>query len=207
MVHIELKSPLSESDVRKLNVGDIVYISGYVFTGRTGIYTLLVEKGVKPPIDFTQINVMWHLGPVMKKIRERWKVVAAGATTSIRFEKWAPELIRRFKIRALIGKGSMGPETLRACKEVGCVHLGKVSMATGALYMKGIEKVIGGYFLELGTSEALWVLKVKKLGPLVVTMDAKGNDLYKDIDNYVLNEGYLKAQKKLGIEGFEYAKT
>ena len=105
----------------------------------------------------------------------------------------------------MIGKGTMGSGTRQACQEVGCVHLGKMGMMTGGAYAERVEKVLEGHWLDMGTSEALWILLVRELGPFVVDMDAEGNLMYDGIDKRILNEGVPRARRTLGIEGFRYA--
>lgn len=198
-----LKSPVSVENILNLKVKDIVTVSGIVFTGRSGVHLRLCENEAKIPIDVpNRTNVIWHLGPVVEKKGGIWQLKSAGATTSIRFEKWAPSLIRTYHVRAMIGKGTMGKSTQKACQEVGCVHLGKLGMTTGALYAQNVEKIIEVHWLEMGTSEALWLMKVENLGPFIVDLDAHGNMLYNQIGKIIIEKGMIKAREMLGLNSF-----
>lgn len=200
MNEYHLNVPLQEEEVQGLHLGDIVYLSGRAFLSGMLFHRRVVEMGMKPVIDLEKCNVFWHSGIVVKKQGDTWKVTAAGATTSIRYEKWMPTLIERLGLRAIIGKGSMGPNTLDAMQRWGCVHLGKLGMMTGALNAQAIKEVIDVEWLELGEAEALWTLAVENLGPFVVDMDCAGGMLYDKIYEEIDRETVPKAYRMLGIE-------
>ena len=200
MNEYHLNVPLQEEEVRGLNLGDIVYLSGRAFLTGMVFHRRVVEMGMKPAMDLEKCNVFWHSGIVVKKQADTWKVIAAGATSSIRYEKWMPALIEKLGLRAIIGKGSMGPNTLDAMQRLGCVHLGKLGMMTGALNAQAIKKVIDVEWLELGEAEALWTLRVENLGPFVVDMDCAGGILYDKIYEEIDREKVPKAYRMLGIE-------
>ncbi len=190
MAEYYLETPLSESDVRKLRVGDIVYVSGTMVTARDAAHGRALElarsgRRNEIPIDLEGL-VLYHCGPVVKKLNGEWKVVVAGPTTSTRMEKIEGDFIREFKVRGIVGKGGMGDKTAQAMKEVGAFY-GAFTGGAAVLAAKAIEKVLDVHWLDLGTPEAVWVLKVDKFGPLVVAIDAQGNNLYKqvmtDVDN------------------------
>ena len=183
---IQLEIPLTESAVRGLKLGDIVYITGTMFTGRTSFHTLVLEnKWIVPP-EFAAYNVMAHCGPVMKKGPSgQWIVVNAGGTTSNRMERYGGEIIKRLGIRAIIGKGTMGPGTMKVMKEFGAVHLTTNMDRVG--FRPFIEEVVGVYNLEtLGATEATWVFRVKECGPFVVDIDASGNNLFDNVHEEVM---------------------
>lgn len=181
MTEHHMTMPLIEESVRSLALGDIVYLSGTVFLSGMLFHQRVVDMGITPKTDLEQYNVIWHTGILVKEKRGDWVVTAAGATTSIRYEKWTPALIEIMGLRAIIGKGSMGQNTLNAMQRYGCVHLGKLGMATGALNAQAIRKVVDVEWLELGKAEAMWILRVEKLGPFVVDMDSAGGMLYEKI--------------------------
>jgi fumarate hydratase subunit beta len=197
----DLSIPLKEEEVHSLKLGDIVYLSGAAFLGGMLFHQRVVEMGLMPQADLNKCNVFWHTGLVVKKQGATWKVIAAGATTSIRYEKWTPTLIEIMGLRAIIGKGSMGPNTLNAMQRYGCVHLGKLGMATGALNAQAIKKVIDVEWLELGKAEALWTLCVERLGPFVVDMDSAGGMLYEkiydEIDRVSIPKAYDMIREKV----------
>lgn len=175
---IRLHTPLTEEIVRSLKIGEIVYLSGYMFTARTMFHVLALERNQIPALDFNTFNVMAHSGPVMRKGEGgKWTVVHAGGTTSNRFEKFGPGILRKLGLRAIIGKGTMGEETVRTMKELGAVHLTTNLDRMG--FTRCIEDIAGVFNLEeLGPTEASWLFKIKDCGPFVVDIDASGNNLF-----------------------------
>jgi len=179
---VVLHTPISEADVRALKVGDVVMISGRIFTGRDAVHSHLMKH--EPPVDLNG-SVLYHCGPVVVKETnvkqgETWRVTAAGPTTSIREEPYQGEIIKRYGVRIVIGKGGMGAKTLAALKEQGAVYLNAIGGAA-QFYARTIKRVDGVSLLEFGTPEAMWHLDVEDF-PAIVTMDAHGNSLHKDIE-------------------------
>lgn len=174
---IVLQMPLSEEDVRSLKVGDVVILNGEMHTGRDALHKHLMDHDA--PIDLNG-GVIYHCGPVMLKDEEGWHVKAAGPTTSIREEPYQGDIMRKFGIRAVIGKGGMGPKTLKALQEHGGVYLNAVGGAA-QYYAQCIKKVNGVDFMEFGIPEAMWHLQVEGFAA-IVTMDAHGNSLHADVD-------------------------
>jgi fumarate hydratase class I len=179
---VALKAPLSVDDVRALRVGDVVLVSGPMFTGRDAVHSYLMKN--PPPVDLNGA-VLYHCGPVVVKEEDTksgsgWRVTAAGPTTSIREEPYQGEIIKRYGVRAVIGKGGMGAKTLAALKEHGAVYLNAIGGAA-QFYARTIKRVDDVSLLELGTPEAMWHLTVENF-PAIVTMDAHGNSLHKDIE-------------------------
>src|SRR6476620_6316814 len=168
-----LRAPLTEDQVRALKVGDVVLISGEMFTGRDAVHAHLMKN--PPPVDMRG-SVLYHCGPVMLKEGEEWVVKAAGPTTSSREEPYQADIIRNYGVRAVIGKGGMGKKTLAALKESGAVYLNGIGGAA-QFYARSIDKVLGVHLLEFGIPEAMWHLRVHDF-PAIVTMDAHGNSLH-----------------------------
>jgi fumarate hydratase class I len=180
---IALQSPLTEQQTRSLKVGDVVMVSGRVFTGRDAVHAHLMKHD--PPVDLRG-SVLYHCGPVVVKEGEGWRVTAAGPTTSIREEPYQADIINRYGVRAIVGKGGMGAKTLTALKESGAVYLNAIGGAA-QFYARTIESVDGVSLMQFGTPEAMWHLTVKDF-PAIVTMDAHGNSLHKDIEQASLKE-------------------
>src|SRR5476651_2495558 len=174
---IALRTPLSDAQIRALKVGDVVMVSGRMYTGRDAVHSYLMKH--EPPVDLRGA-LLYHCGPVVVKEGDRWRVTAAGPTTSIREEPYQGEIIKRYGVRAVIGKGGMGAKTLAALKEHGAVYLNAIGGAA-QFYARTIESVDGVSLLEFGTPEAMWHLTVKDF-PAIVTMDAHGNSLHKDVE-------------------------
>ena len=177
----KLAFPFTEEKIRALKVGDEVLISGVVFTGRDAVHKYLHEGGALPPGVSLRDGIIYHCGPVvMQQGDGSWRATAAGPTTSIREEPYQGHIIRDFGLRGVIGKGGMGDRTLAACKEHGCVYLHAVGGAAQVL-AECIKKVRSVYFYEkFGAPEAIWEFEVVDF-PAVVTMDAHGNSLHKEV--------------------------
>jgi fumarate hydratase, class I len=174
---VALSAPIADEQIRSLKVGDVVLISGRVYTGRDAVHAHLMKHD--PPVDLRG-GVLYHCGPVVKKEGDSWRVTAAGPTTSIREEPYQAEIIRRYGVRAVIGKGGMGAKTLAGLKESGAVYLNAIGGAA-QFYARCVERVDGVSLMEFGTPEAMWHLDVRDF-PAMVTMDAHGNSLHKEIE-------------------------
>jgi fumarate hydratase, class I len=174
---VPLTSPLDEAAVRALNVGDVVLISGRVYTGRDAVHAHLMKH--EPPVDLRG-SVLYHCGPVVQKDGDGWRVTAAGPTTSIREEPYQSDIIARYGVRAVMGKGGMGAKTLQALKDNGAVYLNAVGGAA-QFYARCIERTDGVSLMDFGTPEAMWHLWVRDF-PAIVTMDAHGNSLHRDVE-------------------------
>lgn len=178
-----LHTPLPEEDVRKLRLGDEVRISGRIYTARDAAHKFLAG-GDSAPVLPKELElaggVLYHCGPVIIREDGQWRVTAAGPTTSAREEAYQGEVMRRFGVRAVIGKGGMGPRTRQALMEQGGVYLSAVGGAAQVL-AAAVVRVAGVHFLEeFGSPEAMWSLDVKDF-PAIVTMDSLGNDLHQQV--------------------------
>lgn len=182
MAEYHFTTPISKEDVQKLKIGDVIYISGIVFTARDEAHERaleLAEKGEKMPIDFEGLAV-YHCGPVVRQVGDEWEIVAAGPTTSTRLDMFEDEFIKEFKVNVVIGKGGMGPRTVKAMKELKAVYTAFVGGAA-VVAAKGIKRVKEVHWLDLGTPECLWVLEVDKFGPLIVGIDTNGDSLFQNV--------------------------
>lgn len=175
---VALTTPLDEAAVRSLKVGDVVLLSGRMYTGRDAVHAHLMKH--EPPVDLRGA-ALYHCGPVAIRDGDGWKITAAGPTTSIREEPYQADVIARYGVRAVIGKGGMGAKTLAALQSAGAVYLNAVGGAA-QFYARCIEAVDGVSLEQFGTPEAMWHLRVKEF-PAIVTMDAHGNSLHKDIES------------------------
>lgn len=172
-----LEAPISEEAARSLKVGDVVIVRGRMFTGRDAVHAHLMKHA--PPVDLSGA-VLYHCGPVVVKEGDGWKVTAAGPTTSIREEPYQADIIGRYGVRAVMGKGGMGAKTLNALAEHGAVYLNAIGGAA-QFYARCVTRVDDVSLLEFGTPEAMWHLQVQDL-PAIVTMDAHGNSLHRDVE-------------------------
>ncbi len=174
---VKLSTPISEEQIRSLKVGDVVLLNGVLHMGRDVLHHHLVSHD--SPVDLNG-GAIYHCGPVMLKEGEKWSVKAAGPTTSIREEPYQGDVIRKFGVRAIIGKGGMGPKTLAALKDVGAVYFSAIGGAA-QYYTECVTAVEGVDFLDFGIPEAMWHVRVKDF-LVIVTMDAHGNSLHADVD-------------------------
>jgi tartrate/fumarate subfamily iron-sulfur-dependent hydro-lyase beta chain len=178
---IPLSFPFTKEKILALKVGDEVGISGILFTGRDAVHKYLHEGGVLPPEVKLQDGILYHCGPVvMKDDAGAWKVTAAGPTTSIREEPYQADIIGKFGVRGVIGKGGMGDKTVAGCEKFGCVYLHAIGGAAQVL-AECVTRVKGVYMMEeFGAPEAIWEFEVKDF-PAVVTIDSHGGSLHKEV--------------------------
>ena len=157
----DVKLPMSAEDAKSLKLGEIITVSGLLFTGRSRFHIRAIENDLYPPIDYAKINCFFHVGPVMKQSGDTWEVVSCEPTSSIRFERYGADVVRKFKLRTLIGKTTMGPATAQALRETGGVYLSKIGLHGNTL-RRQVVKVHNVYFLdELGKTEATWIYEVE----------------------------------------------
>jgi len=174
---VVLTAPVTEEAVRALKVGDVVLINSEIYTGRDQVHAHLMKN--PPPVDLRGA-ILYHCGPVMLKQGEQWSVKAAGPTTSIREEPYQADIIKKYGVRVVIGKGGMGAKTLAAMKEAGAVYLNGIGGAA-QFYARTVERVLDVNLMEFGIPEAMWHLKVNGFAA-IVTMDAHGNSLHADVE-------------------------
>ncbi|HEY3394659.1 MAG TPA: fumarate hydratase [Lacipirellulaceae bacterium] len=174
-----LKIPLSEHDVRQLRAGDIVYLSGCIFTARDGVFKYMIDEGHEPPIDIRgQFNVTTQSSPAGAEVAPgKYMVNSLQATAGFRYAQWMDRLLERYGVRAVLNKGGMSQEMYQTVfKKHGAVCLSTMPYGIGAIYGKAVKGVRDVYWKELlGISEAMWLLEVEELGPLLVEGDTLGN--------------------------------
>lgn len=202
----KLTIPISETAIRELKAGDSISLSGVIVTGRDTAHKYMIDTFVKtggtPPSTeqgmydtlktLLKESVIYHCGPVVQQEKGVWRFVAAGPTTSIREEPYQADVIEHFKLRAVIGKGGMGPKTLQACQDFGAVYLHAIGGAA-TLIAESVKEVIAVHKMEFGVPEAFWVIRVENF-PVVVTMDSHGNSLHK----HMLEQSSEKLAKLIG---------
>ena len=178
----ELKLPASEDSVRALKVGDFVELSGRMITGRDAAHKWLIEEYRDEVAPYLEGTVIYHCGPVVSETPEGgWQFVAAGPTTSIREEPYQADVISRYGLRGVIGKGGMGSKTLAGLERSGAVYLHAIGGAAQVL-ASAIPRVEKVFMLEeFGVPEALWVIHVEGF-PVVVSMDSHGGSLHDEVE-------------------------
>ena len=205
MAEYHLTSPLREEEIRKLKIGDTVYLSGNAFTCRSRLQRYIFDEGNTLPFDTSDRNLLIHNGPIVIKENGKWKLVSFMPTSSIRFEKWGAKSVKEWGLKMIVGKTTMGEETAAAMKEAGCVHVSPRSVSPN-LWIDSIEVEDVYLFDELGSIEAAWFFSVKELGPFIVDIDCEGNNYFDHLDECIANKK-AEALKKLGIDNsFEFTK-
>ncbi|AFV23047.1 fumarate hydratase [Methanolobus psychrophilus R15] len=181
MKEFHLSTPLKKSDIDQLSVGDVIYLTGTFLTARDEAHARILEfaeRGEELPFDLEGAAI-YHCGPLMQQREGEWEVIAAGPTTSARMSKMTPHLLEKYNVTALIGKGGMN--NVAGSLKGKCVYLAFTG-GCAALAAENIRKVENVHWQDLGMPEAVWVLKVENFGPLIVGIDAKGNDLFAKIE-------------------------
>jgi fumarate hydratase subunit beta len=178
----ELKLPVSEESIRSLKVGDFVELTGRMITGRDAAHKWLIEEYREEVAPYLADTVIYHCGPVVAENEDgSYDFVAAGPTTSIREEPYQADVIGRYGLRGVIGKGGMGPKTLDGLAQHGAVYLHAVGGAAQVL-ARAIPRVEKVFMLsEFGVPEALWVIDVERF-PVMVTMDSHGGSLHAEVE-------------------------
>jgi fumarate hydratase subunit beta len=177
-----LKLPCDEKTIRSLKVGDFVELEGRMITGRDAAHHWLLHGFREEVAPFMKGSVIYHVGPVVKKHEDgHYSFVAAGPTTSAREEPYQADVIGKYGLRGVIGKGGMGPKTLQGLHEHGAVYFHAVGGTAQVLAeaVKDVEQVF--QLKEFGVPEALWVIRVEDF-PVVVTMDSHGNSLHAEVE-------------------------
>lgn len=205
MAEYHLTSPLTDADVEKLNIGDMVYISGEAFTCRSRLQKYIFDEKNVLPFSTAGRNILIHNGPIVIKENGQWKLVSFMPTSSIRFEKWGAQSVEQWDLKMIVGKTTMGKETAQMMKQKKCVHVSPRSVSPN-LWIDSIEVQDVYLYDELGRIEAAWFFKLNELGPFIVDIDTKGQNLFDRLDEQI-SENKDKALQALGIDpDFQFTK-
>ena len=200
LTQVRLKTPVSQDDLAKLRIGNVVFLDGVIYTGREGVYKKVVDQGVPPPVDLkTLTNVNFHCSPAASVGEDgSYNLGAVTATASFRFAKWMTRWFEISGAKIIIGKGGMSEaDYKRLFVPAGALYLTTVGYGTGALLGRGITRVRDAHWIdELGIAQALWVLEVENFGPLLVESDFEGNSLFEQ-NNRTVNAGLEKLYEGL----------
>ena len=188
-----LTIPIGDEDIRSLHIGDTVFLNGIVVLGRDAAHKFMVENFIRNPASLDEAplyeelkrlldgGVIYHCGPVVSKDENgNWTFVAAGPTTSIREEVYQPEVIAHFNLKGVIGKGGMGPNTLKANAQQPAVYFHAIGGAA-SLIAQSVKEVVTVHKMEFGVPEAMWVIRVEDF-PVVVTMDSHGQSIHDQVE-------------------------
>ena len=194
-----LNCPVKTDDLIQLQLGDLVYLSGIIFTGREGMYKRLIDQGLELPVPISKIsNVNFHCSPAASAGKEGYVVKAVTATASFRLSKWMEEFFKKTNCKIIIGKAGMTSDDYKKLfVPAGAFYLTTVGYGLGATYGSSIRKVHDAYWLEeLGLAQAVWVLEVEKMGPFIVESDNQGNSLF-ELCNQQVNKNLKDLYGKL----------
>ena len=184
-----LKTPVSADDLASLRAGDLVYLSGPVFTARDGVYQRMLVEGHEPPVDLRSLtNVSFQSSPAGVEVAPGdFQISSFQATAGFRYAKYMPQLLERFGVKMVVGKAGMAEEVYQEVfKKHGAVCLSTMGYGLGAIYGRAIEKVLGVYWVEeVGIAEALWVIQLNDLGPLLVEGDTRGIGYFSEVNEEI----------------------
>jgi L(+)-tartrate dehydratase beta subunit len=171
-----LTTPIKDEDLAGLNVGDVVYLTGHLVTCRDVAHRRLIEQKRELPVN-VRGGAIFHAGPIVRKKDDgKFEMVSIGPTTSMRMEKFEKDFIKETGVKLIVGKGGMGPETVEGCKQYGAVHA-IFPGGCAVLAATQVEEIEAAEWQDLGMPETLWVNRVKEFGPLIISIDTKGNNL------------------------------
>ena len=175
-----LTTPIKAEDLADIKIGDVIYLSGHIVTCRDVPHRRVVEEGRELPLDIRGGAIL-HAGPIIRKTdgggKESFEMVSVGPTTSMRMEKFEREFIAPTGVRLIVGKGGMGEGTMSGCKEFGAIHC-VFPAGCAVVAATQVEQIESADWTELGMPETLWKCRVKEFGPLIVSIDARGNNLF-----------------------------
>ena len=190
-----LITPVSAEDLKDIKVGDIVYLDGSTTTCRDVAHRRLVEEGRELPVDVRN-NAIFHAGPIIRPLEnDKFEMVSVGPTTSMRMEKFEYEFVKLTGVRVIIGKGGMKENTERACKEFGAIHC-VFPAGNAVVAATEVEEIVRAEWRDLGMPETLWNCRVKEFGPLIVSIDTQGNNMFEE-NKVIFNQKKDKAIEEI----------
>lgn len=192
-----LNTPISDEDLKDIKAGDVIYLNGHIVTCRDVAHRRLIEYGRELPVNL-QGGAIFHAGPIVKKIDgkdNKYEMISVGPTTSMRMEKFEKKFIEKTGVKLIVGKGGMGPNTEAGCRENKAIHC-VFPAGCAVLAATTVEEIENEYWQDLGMPETLWVCRVKEFGPLIVSIDAEGNNLFEQ-NKVLFNERKDNALKGL----------
>lgn len=190
-----LTTPISAEDLADIHIGDLVYLNGSMTTCRDVVHRRLVEARRELPVDVRDAAIL-HAGPIIRTLEDgKYEIVSVGPTTSMRMEKFEKEFVEQTGVRVIIGKGGMGPNTEYACKNFKAIHC--VFPAGNAVVAAvAVEEIVDAQWLDLGMPETLWHCRVKEFGPLIVSIDTQGRNLFEE-NKVIFNKRKEKAIEEI----------
>ena len=174
-----LITPVTADDISSLHAGDVFYLDGDLGTGRDSVHGRVVDEGLELPVDIRDKAIL-HAGPIIKTHEDgSYEMISVGPTTSMRMERFEYEFIRETGVRIIIGKGGMKERTTEGCREFGAVHC-VIPAGNAVMAAVCVEEIVQADWLDLGMPEALWSCRVREFGPLIVSIDSHGRNLFEE---------------------------
>jgi L(+)-tartrate dehydratase beta subunit len=196
-----LTTPIKDEDLKDIKIGDLIYLTGTLVTCRDVAHRRLIEQGVPLPVDLKG-NAIFHAGPIVRDNgNENYEIVSVGPTTSMRMEKFEKEFIAETGVKLIVGKGGMGKNTEEGCREHKALHV-VFPAGNAVLAATKVERIKEVHWKDLGMPESLWVCEVKEFGPLIVSIDAEGNNVFEQNKvefNKKKEEQYELISKQVGF--------
>lgn len=190
-----LTTPIKAEDLEDINIGDIIYLNGYIVTCRDVAHRRLINNGRELPVDING-GAIFHAGPIIRPLGdEKYEMVSVGPTTSMRMEKFEKEFIKQTGVRVIVGKGGMGQGTMEGCRDYKALHC-VFPAGCAVLAAECVEEIVDAQWKDLGMPETLWVCKVKEFGPLIVSIDTHGRNIFEE-NKVIFNQRKDKAMEEI----------
>jgi L(+)-tartrate dehydratase beta subunit len=205
MSEYHFKVPLKDEDIKRLRIGDMVYFSGEAWTTRSRVQKAVFDEGWKLPFSIEERNLLIHTGPVIKEDNGEMKIISFAPTTSVRFEKWGPRSVREWRLKAIVGKATMGEKTRLAMKEHVCIHASPIGLTTN-LFLDRLTIKNVYWKKEFGSIESAWIIGLEDYGPLIVDIDCYGNNYFDEIEGVIQNNKKAAYQYLNIPDDFQYTR-
>lgn len=176
-----LTTPIKAEDLEDIKIGDIIYLNGHITTCRDVAHRRLIEAGRELPVDLNG-GAIFHAGPIVRPIEgetDKYEMVSVGPTTSMRMEKFEKEFIQETGVKLIVGKGGMGENTMTGCKDYKALHC-VFPAGCAVVAAATVEEIEDANWMDLGMPETLWTCRVKEFGPLIVSIDTHGGNLFEE---------------------------
>lgn len=192
-----LTTPLKAEDLEDIRIGDIIYLNGYIVTCRDVAHRRLIEAGRELPVDIDG-GAIFHAGPIVRPVKgedDKFEMVSVGPTTSMRMEKFEKDFIRETGVKVIVGKGGMGTDTMEGCREYKAIHC-VFPAGCAVVAATCVEEIEDAQWRDLGMPETLWKCRVKEFGPLIVSIDTHGGNLFEE-NKVIFNEKKERAAEEI----------
>lgn len=192
-----LTTPIRAKDLEDIHVGDIIYLNGHITTCRDVAHRRLIEGKRPLPVNL-EGGAIFHAGPIVRPIKgseDKYEMVSVGPTTSMRMEKFEYDFIRQTGVKLIVGKGGMKEGTMEGCKEFKALHC-VFPAGCAVVAAATVEEIEDANWKDLGMPETLWTCRVHEFGPLIVSIDTHGRNLFEE-NKVIFNEKKDKSVEEI----------